>query len=103
MALDVVRGQGVHVVGVPGVDEDEAGDPPVRTPGTEAVLLQLAVGDHDLAVRVVLRGQQVVVGDLVKQFAILLLGARTYLREKHSFNKSFVNVIEEPDEDKHIV
>ena len=85
------------------MDEDEAGDPPVRTPGTEAVLLQLAVSDHDLAVRVVLRGQQVVVGDLVKQFAILLLGARTYLQEKYGFNDFFVSIIEEPDEDKHIV
>ena len=31
VTLDVVRGEGVHVVGVPGVDQQKAGDPPGKS------------------------------------------------------------------------
>ena len=76
VTLDVVRGERVHVVWVPGVDEDEAGDPPEGTPGPLAVLLQLAVGHHHLPLHPgLLRRQEGVVGDLVEQLAVLLLGA----------------------------
>jgi hypothetical protein len=38
VGLDVVRCEGVHVVWVPGVDEQEPGDAPVGTPDTNTVL-----------------------------------------------------------------
>ena len=36
----------IHVIGVPGVDEDEARDPAHWTPSSKTVLLQLAIGHH---------------------------------------------------------
>ena len=73
-SLDMVTSEGVHIIGVPGVDEDEAGNAADWAPGPQAVLVQ--PGEPGLLPRTTLlprpsltsvAGKQVVVGDLVQQ------------------------------------
>merc|ERR1719336_1745246 len=73
--------------------QDEAGDSAVRAPGTQTVLLQLTKGEDNFSSGALFGpdlwpssrpgGDEVVVGDLVQQLAVLLLGARAHLVQAH--------------------